>query len=67
MWKRAVCTKDCPDTCGLLVKVENGQIVTVNGDPVRVFSLRITKYLKSIKIIENTNQSGKISMLEQIN
>lgn len=33
MWKRAVCTKDCPDTCGLLVKVENGRIIKVKGDP----------------------------------
>jgi anaerobic selenocysteine-containing dehydrogenase len=33
MWKRAVCTKDCPDTCGLLVKVEDGRIVKVKGDP----------------------------------
>ncbi|WP_207261815.1 molybdopterin-dependent oxidoreductase [Desulfovibrio sp. Huiquan2017] len=33
MWKRAVCTKDCPDTCGLLVRVENGRITQVKGDP----------------------------------
>lgn len=33
MWKRAVCTKDCPDTCGLLVKVEDGRITAVKGDP----------------------------------
>jgi len=33
MWKRAVCTKDCPDTCGLLVQVEDGQITKVKGDP----------------------------------
>ncbi len=33
MWKRAVCTKDCPDTCGLLVEVEDGRIVAVKGDP----------------------------------
>ncbi len=33
MWKKSVCTKDCPDTCGLLVKVENGKIVSVKGDP----------------------------------
>nr|NJM00891.1 molybdopterin-dependent oxidoreductase [Desulfobacula sp.] len=33
MWKRAVCTKDCPDTCGLLVRVEKGRIVSVKGDP----------------------------------
>jgi len=33
MWKRSVCTKDCPDTCGLLAKVEDGRIVRVKGDP----------------------------------
>jgi len=38
MWKRAVCTKDCPDTCGLLVKVEAGQIVSVKGDPDHPFT-----------------------------
>jgi anaerobic selenocysteine-containing dehydrogenase len=38
MWKRAVCTKECPDTCGLLVKVENGQIVAVKGDPDHPFT-----------------------------
>ncbi|WP_457553993.1 molybdopterin-containing oxidoreductase family protein [Desulfobacula sp.] len=38
MWKRAVCTKDCPDTCGLLTKVENGQIVSVKGDPDHPFT-----------------------------
>jgi anaerobic selenocysteine-containing dehydrogenase len=32
MWKPSVCTKDCPDTCGLLVKVENGKITRVKGD-----------------------------------
>lgn len=33
MWKKAVCTKDCPDTCGLLVKVEDNRITSVKGDP----------------------------------
>lgn len=33
MWKRSVCTKDCPDTCGLLARVENGRITAVKGDP----------------------------------
>ncbi|WP_272699240.1 molybdopterin-containing oxidoreductase family protein [Desulfovibrio sp. Fe33] len=33
MWKRAVCTKDCPDTCGLLAQVEDGRITRVKGDP----------------------------------
>src|SRR5512138_2405487 len=30
---RSVCPYDCPDTCGLLVTVENGQAVAVAGDP----------------------------------
>ena len=29
---RSVCPYDCPDTCGLLVEVENGQAVSVKGD-----------------------------------
>ena len=33
MWKPAVCAKDCPDTCGLLAKVEQNRIVKVKGDP----------------------------------
>ncbi len=38
MWKRSVCTKDCPDTCGLLVKVRNGRITAVKGDPEHPFT-----------------------------
>ena len=30
---RSVCPFDCPDTCGLLVTVENGRVVKVSGDP----------------------------------
>lgn len=30
---RAVCPHDCPDTCALLVQVENGRAVAVKGDP----------------------------------
>ena len=38
MWKPSVCTKDCPDTCGLLVKVEDGKITQVKGDPDHPFT-----------------------------
>ena len=31
--KRSVCPYDCPDACGLLVKVVDGQAVKVTGDP----------------------------------
>ena len=30
---RSVCPYDCPDTCGLLVSVENGKAVQITGDP----------------------------------
>ncbi len=36
--KRSVCPYDCPDTCGLLVEVENGRAVRVSGDPEHPFS-----------------------------
>ncbi|BBO81790.1 formate dehydrogenase [Desulfosarcina ovata subsp. sediminis] len=48
LWKRSVCTKDCPDTCGLLVRVEDGRITVVKGDPdhpiTRGFICRKAKY-----------------------
>lgn len=30
---RSVCPYDCPDTCGLLVDVDNGRAIKVSGDP----------------------------------
>ncbi len=31
--RRSVCPYDCPDTCGLLVEIEDGRAVRVTGDP----------------------------------
>ena len=36
--KRSVCPFDCPDTCGMLVHVEGGKAVGVQGDPQHPFS-----------------------------
>lgn len=36
--KRSVCPYDCPDTCGLLVTVENGRAIKVAGDPAHPFT-----------------------------
>src|SRR6185503_14613627 len=30
---RAACPHDCPDTCAMLVEVENGRAIRVSGDP----------------------------------
>ena len=30
---RAVCAHDCPDMCSLLVRVEDGRIARIQGDP----------------------------------
>ena len=35
---RSVCPYDCPDTCGLLVSVEDGKAVKVQGDPKHHFT-----------------------------
>lgn len=35
---RSVCPFDCPDTCGLLVEVADGQAVSVQGDPEHPYS-----------------------------
>ncbi|MGA3094857.1 MAG: molybdopterin oxidoreductase, partial [Bryobacteraceae bacterium] len=31
--RRSVCALDCPDTCALVVTVENGRGVKLRGDP----------------------------------
>lgn len=36
--KRSVCSYDCPDACGLLVEVADGQAVKVTGDPEHPFT-----------------------------
>ncbi|NLI90951.1 MAG: molybdopterin-dependent oxidoreductase [Peptococcaceae bacterium] len=33
MLKRSVCPYDCPDTCGIIAEIKNGQVVKVTGDP----------------------------------
>jgi anaerobic selenocysteine-containing dehydrogenase len=35
---RVVCAHDCPDSCSLLVKVENGLVTQVRGDPDHPFT-----------------------------
>ena len=37
-FKRSVCPHDCPDTCGLLVGVENDRVLSVRGDPEHPFT-----------------------------
>ncbi|EAX48119.1 Formate dehydrogenase [Thermosinus carboxydivorans Nor1] len=36
--KRSVCPYDCPDACGLLVKVASGKVTGVRGDPDHPFT-----------------------------
>lgn len=35
---RTVCAHDCPDLCSLLVHVENGRVVQIQGDPAHPFT-----------------------------
>ncbi len=32
-WRRIICQRDCPDACGLLIRVEGGSVVEVKGNP----------------------------------
>src|SRR2546425_7535913 len=50
---RAVCPHDCPDTCGMLVTVENGKAVKLRGDPDHPFTRgflcqKVTRYLERV-------------------
>src|SRR6476469_3957874 len=35
---RAACPHDCPDTCAMLVTVEDGRAVDIRGDPEHPFT-----------------------------
>src|SRR5580704_15593444 len=51
---RAVCPHDCPDTCGMLVTVDDaGQAVKLRGDPEHPFTRgflcqKVTRYLERV-------------------
>lgn len=57
---RAVCPHDCPDTCAMLVEVdENGRAIRVKGDPANPFThgglcVKVTHYEK------RTYHSGRL-------
>src|ERR1700756_5467165 len=48
---RAVCPHDCPDTCSMLVTVENGRATRIAGDPEHPITqgflcTKVAKYLE---------------------
>ncbi len=50
---RAVCPHDCPDTCGMLVTVENGRAIKLRGDPDHPFTRgflcqKVSRYLERV-------------------
>jgi anaerobic selenocysteine-containing dehydrogenase len=56
---RAVCPHDCPDTCSMLVTVENGRAVRIGGDPDHPVTqgflcTKVSKYL------ERTYHDGRL-------
>ena len=47
---RATCPHDCPDTCAILVKVEDGVATEVKGDPdhpttAGVLCTKVSRYI----------------------
>lgn len=50
---RAVCPHDCPDTCGMLVTVQDGRAINLRGDPDHPFTRgflcqKVTRYLERV-------------------
>jgi len=49
----AACSHDCPDACGVLITVEHGRAVKVQGDPAHPFTrgflcAKVAKYLDRV-------------------
>jgi anaerobic selenocysteine-containing dehydrogenase len=50
---RAVCPHDCPDTCGMVVTVQNGRAIDLRGDPDHPFTRgflcgKVARYLDRV-------------------
>jgi len=50
---RLVCPHDCPDTCSMLVTVENGRATKLRGDPDHPFTRgflcqKVSRYLDRV-------------------
>jgi anaerobic selenocysteine-containing dehydrogenase len=50
---RAVCPHDCPDTCGMIVTVQDGRAVGLRGDPDHPFTRgflcqKVSRYLERV-------------------
>src|SRR5881397_162823 len=50
---KAVCPHDCPDTCSMLVTVQDGEAVSLRGDPEHSFTRgflcqKVNRYLERV-------------------
>ena len=56
---RAACPHDCPDTCAMLVTVQDGRAIKVQGDPAHP----VTKGFLCSKVsryVERTYHAGRV-------
>src|SRR5438876_12234526 len=56
---RAVCPHDCPDTCSMLVTVENGRATRIDGDREHPFTQGFL-CTKVAKYLERTYHEGRL-------
>ncbi|HKO00191.1 MAG TPA: molybdopterin-dependent oxidoreductase, partial [Thermoanaerobaculia bacterium] len=56
---KAVCPHDCPDTCSMLVTVENGRAIRMAGDPDHPFTNGFL-CTKVAKYVERTYHDGRL-------
>src|SRR5437763_3872033 len=56
---RAVCPHDCPDTCSMLITVEDGRAISVAGDRDHSFT-RGFLCTKVSKYLERTYHDGRL-------
>ncbi len=56
---RAVCPHDCPDTCAMLVTVEDGRAIRIGGDPDHPVTQGFL-CTKVAKYLERTYHEGRL-------
>ncbi len=54
------CTRDCPNTCGMIATVENGRITSLKGDPKHPYTLGAT-CMKAARYIDRVYSRERVT------
>lgn len=61
IYRKSICPLDCPDACGMVVKIEDGRVVSVDGDPEHPYTRGFLCSKVRNHFVKKTNGEGRIT------